>query len=282
MPSYVVIGSSRGIGLEYVRQLAANPSNVVFALVRDKSKATRLIDIAEASKNVHVVQGDVVDAASLKAAADEVAKITGGSLDILIYSAARTMNETFFHTFFEYNSSEELDADFNQAFKVNVLGVIHTINTFLPLLRKGSAKKIVVLGAGAGNPDFAWKSRFAVMAAYSSTKGASAVVAAKYAVLLEEEGFTVVSLSPGLVNTADMSTVPPEILTRQTEAMLKMAKFNLDVKYVEQSPEESVSKQLKIIEAVRQNDAGGLLSHRGLDLVAEGKGGRGLDLSVYV
>ncbi|OBZ66478.1 hypothetical protein A0H81_13612 [Grifola frondosa] len=259
MPSYAVIGASRGIGLEYVRQLAGVPQNIVFALVRNRSKAIDLAVIAESSKNLYVVEGDVADAASIEVAAGQIAKINGGSLDILIHNAALLKNGTFFHTFADYESPEELDADFIESFKINVLGVIHTINAFLPLLRKGTTKKIIVIGAGGGDPDFVWKARQSRLAAYGTTKGASVVVTAKYAALLEDEGFTVVSLSPGLVNTGEV----PGTADAWSDIIAGVQKANPGMELVAQDVADSVRTQLQIIDVVKQSDAGGLLSHRG-------------------
>ncbi|OBZ79633.1 Delta(3,5)-Delta(2,4)-dienoyl-CoA isomerase, mitochondrial [Grifola frondosa] len=268
-----------GIGLEYVRQLASDPKNVVFAVVRNKSRATQLTVVSAAASNVHVVEGDVVDTASLRAAADEVAKISGGSLDILIHNAAKLKTETFFHSFKDYESLEALDADFIDSFKVNVLGVIHTIDAFLPLLRKGATKKIVVIGSASGNPNCVWKARSSNFGAYSASNGASAVVVAKYAVLLEGEGFTVVSLSPGLVNSGganDGAEAGPPVATSAE----RIAEVNPGVQsgIVMQTTEGSVRMQLKVIDAVTQDHAGGILSHRGLDKLT----GRDIDFSAYL
>ncbi|OBZ66369.1 hypothetical protein A0H81_13616 [Grifola frondosa] len=272
-------GASRGIGLEYVRQLAEHSENIVFALVRNRVKATELAAITASTRNIHIVEADVVNAASLKVAADEVANINGGSLDILIHNAALLKNETFFHSFADYENSEALDTDFIESFKVNVLGVIHTINAFLPLLRKGMTKKIIVLGAGGGDPDFVWKTRQSPLAAYETSKGACAVATAKYAALLEEEGFTVVSLSPGLVHTGE---APIRLLDAWSNYVTTMTRVNPGIQLMPQNVADSVGMQLKVIDIVKQSDAGGILSHRGVDALSGGKGGRDMDIRVYL
>lgn len=87
-----------------------------------------------------------------------------------------------------------------------MLGVVHSVNAFLPLLRKGTTKKIIVISGEAGVQDLVWKMRLGHAAAYGITKAAENMVATKYAALLEEEGFVVASVSPGLVDVSSTST----------------------------------------------------------------------------
>ena len=87
-----------------------------------------------------------------------------------------------------------------------MLGVVHSINAFLPLLRNGTTKKIVVIGSEAGVPEMVWKMRLGIASAYGITKAAENMVATKYAALLEEEGFVVAAVSPGLVDVSSTST----------------------------------------------------------------------------
>lgn len=48
MPTWVVIGASRGIGLELVRQLLSQGENQVIAAVREISSANQLWQLASA------------------------------------------------------------------------------------------------------------------------------------------------------------------------------------------------------------------------------------------
>ncbi len=93
-------------------------------------------------------------------------------------------------------------------YKINTLGVIHGISAFLPLLRAGPTKKIVVLGSPAGDFRLTRAASIGDMAVYSVSKAGGLVAAMKYAVTLKSEGFCVVLLSPGLVDTT--ATIPGE------------------------------------------------------------------------
>ena len=83
MPSYAVIGASRGIGLEYVRQLvgffahpggpilipllqAARPDSTVIAVARNLAGSSYLNEAIAGLQNVHVVAADIADYASLE------------------------------------------------------------------------------------------------------------------------------------------------------------------------------------------------------------------------
>ena len=60
-------------------------------------------------------------------------------------------------------------------------------------------------------PDIVFKLRIPTMAAYGTTKAALEMVMAKYAVLLEKENFTVISVCPGLVDTSATRTQKREL-----------------------------------------------------------------------
>jgi NAD(P)-dependent dehydrogenase (short-subunit alcohol dehydrogenase family) len=81
------------------------------------------------------------------------------------------------------------------------LGVIHSTNSFLPLLRKGETRKVATISSSGGVCEFVLGTGLAQMPSYGASKGAVNVVNAKYAVKLQNEGFTMIALCPGLVDT---------------------------------------------------------------------------------
>ncbi len=80
---------------------------------------------------------------------------------------------------------------------------MHTINSFLPLLRAGTLKKVITLSSGGGDLDFTLKSGFASHVAYCVSKAALNMVNAKYAAEYAEQGFIFLALSPGFVSTME-------------------------------------------------------------------------------
>lgn len=101
MVSYVVTGSSRGIGVllshpnikyltdddpqfGFIQALASKKDNQVFAVIRNPATATDLEALAKSNPNLHIVTGDATSPEDLDRAANEVGKVTGGKLDVLI------------------------------------------------------------------------------------------------------------------------------------------------------------------------------------------------------
>lgn len=72
-------------------------------------------------------------------------------------------------------------ADFNASLSTNVLGPILTTNAFLPLLKKGSLKKVLTLSSGMGDPEMNLKAGISNQVAYCVSKAALEMVNVKYA-----------------------------------------------------------------------------------------------------
>ncbi|KAJ7143583.1 hypothetical protein C8R43DRAFT_1199124, partial [Mycena crocata] len=265
MSSYVVTGAARGIGLEFVKQLSADQKNTVFALVRKESTATNLKSLP--GKNITVLEADITDTKALKKAADAVSKITGGKLDYLINNAAVLgfdsvlMSLTNLSVFPIAETAEALDRDLLDTFKVNTLGTIHCIHTFLPLLRKGSAKKVITISSAMGDVDLVLQTGVHDSPGYSMAKAALNLAIAKFAVALKAEGFVFLSLSPGVVNTLT-TELTPEVTEVVGAMMGKFVRIAPDFKGPI-TPEESVRLQLEVIYKWKVEDTGAFVSHHG-------------------
>ncbi|KAJ7146321.1 hypothetical protein C8R44DRAFT_757155 [Mycena epipterygia] len=275
MPSYVVTGAARGIGLEFITQLSANSENTVFAIVRNKATATKLAALP--GKNITVLEADITDAKALQLAASEVSKATGGKLDYLINNAAVSNHPGV--TLDQFPSAEAVEKDLLDNFKVNTIGVVHSINTFLPLLRNGSVKKVISLSTGLADPEFTLVSETAGEASYSISKAALNMVVAKYAAQLKAEGFTFLAISPGLVSTSiaarqfiflcsrfrGLIIMKPATAQEMEEHKMlgkAIAKIAPDFKGPI-TPQESVTMQLAVINRWTIEETGAFVSHFG-------------------
>lgn len=81
-----------------------------------------------------------------------------------------------------------------------MVGTVAVTNAFLPLVGKGTQKKIINISSAAGDPEFVEKTGYA-SAAYGISKAALNYVNKKYAVEFREKGYTFLAISPGLVET---------------------------------------------------------------------------------
>ncbi|KAG0648368.1 putative oxidoreductase [Hyphodiscus hymeniophilus] len=261
MPSYAVIGASRGLGFEWLRQLSSVAGNTVVGSVRDVRGTQEKLKAANIT-NVTLLSAEMKDYKSLNAMAAEAAKVLPNGLDYLIVNGAYQPQESFPLPPTAFIGKEDLlRDDMLESLEVNVLGPMYSINAFLPLLRKSSIKKIIVISTGMADPDPVVPSGAAFGVPYASIKAALNMVVAKYAAELQPEGITVLALSPGLVNTAEKAPTPEGMAMYgamvQTFQTL-YPKFQGPI-----SPEESVTMQAKVIEKLGMAETGQFLSHYG-------------------
>lgn len=224
MPSYVVTGASRGLGYAWVTQLASVTTNTVVAIVRNKS-ATEARLAKDGITNIHVLTADVTDIAALQSAATATAEITGGGLDILIHNAGYVSTRTQYLTPIEI-APQDLEDDLLESFKANVVGTSHVLSAFLPLVRKGDAKKIIVTSSGLADEILTADYDIAVGAPYAVSKHALNMLVAKYhAAVGRKEGILVFAMCPGFVDTSEGKMMSEEEIESQQAMGAKFAEF---------------------------------------------------------
>lgn len=135
----------------------------------------------------------MTDDASVDAAADHVLK-TFGRLDILVNNAG----------IFSWNPVQR-DA-IRETIAVNYVGVVSVTEAFIPLLRKSSAPRLILVSSGTGSLAHASDPNHPLFnptrgVAYRSSKTALSMVLLHYHGLLSPDGFKVLGADPGLTAT---------------------------------------------------------------------------------
>ncbi|EED22453.1 short-chain dehydrogenases/reductase, putative [Talaromyces stipitatus ATCC 10500] len=255
MPSFLITGASRGLGYAWVKHLSTDSNNIVIGLVRNKP-ATEERLAADNITNVHLVTADITDFSALQEAASLVSGITSGRLDVLINNAALVSSPISRFGSVTELSPEVLEKEFLETFKTNVIGVAHTINAFLPLIRKGDLKKVVTVSSGLADQDIVVRFGLSTSTPYSVAKAGVNMLMAKYHTAVgEAEGITFMAISPGVVQTRKPEQTPDHIKGRQ----IKESKFR------EYAPdwkgpvtaEESVKLQYDVVQKATVDTYGG-------------------------
>lgn len=156
MTSFLITGSSRGLGFALVSRLASLPESevgTIFATARQDNSA-QLNEVIKASNGrVQFVQLDVTNQASAEEAARVVeGKLNGQGLDYLVNNvgmadwAKGNLDGMYVSKISLKSRGSNLiwsRNNLNELFNMNVTSVHQVTQAFLPLVRKGE-KKIVI------------------------------------------------------------------------------------------------------------------------------------------
>jgi NAD(P)-dependent dehydrogenase (short-subunit alcohol dehydrogenase family) len=188
MPSTLITGANRGLGLEFARQYSADGWQV-YAASRDPSSASELRQMADASGHkLRTIALDVTDLTSVKAAA---AELEGIAIDVLLNNAGvggprgQSIGNIDYETW-----ARVLD--------VNTLGPMRVAEVFVDNVAQSERKLIVTITSGMGSiADNTSGGAFA----YRSSKAAVNMVMRSLAIDLAPRGITCVVINPGWVQT---------------------------------------------------------------------------------
>ncbi len=181
----LITGANRGIGLEFVKQYAADGWQVL-ACCRHPQSAMALQGLATSNNNISIHGLDVADFAQIDALA---AQLKQHNIDVLINNAG------------VYPSSSFGDVDYDAfaaGFKVNSMAPLKMAEAFVQHVARSQLKKIATLSSKMGSID---DNTSGESYSYRASKCAVNMVMKSLSIDLKPHSISVVTLHPGWVQT---------------------------------------------------------------------------------
>ena len=227
MPTVLITGSNRGLGLEFAHQYGSAGWKVL-ACCRTSSPEL------EAIENVKIYRLDVTDHARIEALA---AKLEGTSIDILINNAGVNGQASMKDRSRETQAFGNTDYEsFMQTLRVNLFGPMKMAESFVEHVGASEQKRIANVtsfyGSIASNKTGAFYS-------YRASKSGLNAITKSMAIDLKNRGILTVALHPGWVAT-DLGGPNASI-----------------------GPDESVSGMRKVLAALTESDSGKMIAYTG-------------------
>ncbi len=205
-PTILVTGANRGIGLELIRQFAADDWRVI-ACARNLDAADQLQALAAGSANVELQELDVTDYERMQSLGAELATT---AIDILLSNAGIYGPKGV--------AFGAVDAErWREVLEVNTIAPLMLAQAFVDSVATSKRKLIAVVSSKVGSiADNSSGGSYA----YRSSKSAVNQVVKSLSIDLADRGITTLSLHPGWVLT-EMGGPNAEIDTRESVAGLK-------------------------------------------------------------
>ncbi|KAL4960379.1 NAD(P)-binding protein [Aspergillus stella-maris] len=266
MPSYLITGVSRGLGFEFLRQISEDPQNTVIGIVRDKPATdAKIVESLDGRKNIFILEADITDYNALKAAEEATAAITSGTLDYLIANAAYVSRWDAYDPIGVLGGNPQaLEDDLLKSFRTNVIGPIHLLNAFIPLILNSPIKKILCLSTGSADLEATRTTELEGGSAYTISKAALNMAVVKFNAQYRKEGVLIMAVCPGVAQTGHHDEATPEQLQAVMGIMAKFQAYAPNFKGPV-SPETAVKRVLRVWEkaSVANGDGGTFVSQYG-------------------
>ena len=206
MPTVMITGANRGLGLEFTRQYAADDWRVL-AACRNPETADQLKAV---SGDIEIVKLDVTDTDSVKAAA---AAVVGQPIDILLNVAGIIGRSGL-----DGQTLGEIDyPGWLEVFDTNTLGPVRVSEALVDEVAASERRLIVTITSGMGSID---DNTSGGIYAYRTSKAAVNMAMRSLSVDLKDRGISCVVLNPGWVKT-DMGGDNAELTPEQSITALR-------------------------------------------------------------
>lgn len=188
MPSVLITGANRGLGLEFARQYGAEEWRV-FAACRKPASAGELQRLHQKSDGrLSIVAMDVTDWGTIRAAATQ---LKDEAIDLLINNAgiAGAAGQTVGNVDYE---------SWSRVLDVNTMGPLRVLEGFLDHVARSERRLVVTITSGSGSLA---DNTSGGSIAYRSSKAAVNMVMRSAAIDLAPRAITCVVVNPGWVKT---------------------------------------------------------------------------------
>jgi NAD(P)-dependent dehydrogenase (short-subunit alcohol dehydrogenase family) len=204
MPTYVITGANRGIGLEFARQLSRRGKDtLIIATAREPAQATEL------ARLVHqVVELDVADETSIAKAAETIGD---RPVDVLINNAGVSSDQR--------SLASLTMGELQRVFAVNSFGPMLMTKAILKNLRAGERKLVFSITSQLGSIT---NNKGGSSYPYRASKAALNQLNMSVSHELAGEGFTCVVAHPGWVKTDMGGSGAPLSPEKSVESLLKV------------------------------------------------------------
>ena len=207
MPSVLITGANRGLGLEFARQYAAEGWGV-YAASRNSAAAEQLRGLAQqAPDRLTVVAMDVTDAESIRTAARQ---LRDTAIDVLINNAGISGVGGQVTGKVDYES-------WARVLDVNMMGPLRVTEAFVDQLARSERRLVVTITSGMGSLS---DNTSGGSIAYRSSKAGVNMVMRSAALDLAPRGISCVVVNPGWVKT-DMGGPGARLTAQQSVAALR-------------------------------------------------------------
>lgn len=199
MPTMLITGGNRGLGLEFVEQYLAEGWHVI-ASCRVPDKADELNALRAGAGDLLEIEAlDVDDDKSVATLAE---KLQGRAIDLLINNAGTIDKEAYGTA--AYDDVDDPDPgtyDFNEWRRVmdtNLLGPIRVTSAFVEHMTRAENPILVMMGSGLSSIA---NNKLPGRYSYRTSKAALNMAMRGMAVWLEPKNITTVTISPGWTRT---------------------------------------------------------------------------------
>ncbi len=235
MPTTLITGTNRGLGLEFVRQYLADGWTVHACARRDSAGLSELLESHRDSAVFHSL--DVTDHQAVDSLAQELA---GTAIDLLLLSAGTMGHVDFANHGLDQGGFDDADFDdWEHVFRVNVLGPMKMAQAFVAHVEQSDQRKLIALSSMVASMEL---NTVGGLYAYRASKAGLNAVMHSMGIDLAGRGVIALPIHPGWARTEMGGSGAPV------------------------DPVDSVSGIRRVIADLKPSDAGRFLAYDGSEL----------------